>query len=58
MFVGSGGSGRGSGSTVCSSQTKGATTVVPSKEGTVGGRAGQGGANVCCDTIIHTLKER
>lgn len=58
MSVGSGGSGGGSGPTVRSSRTEGTNSGapwLPSKEGTVGGRRGRGGASVCRVTIIHTL---
>lgn len=58
VFFGSVGSGGSSGLTICSSWTEGTITGapwLPSKEGTVGGRTGQGGDSVCCDTIIHTL---
>lgn len=58
MSFGSGGSEGGSGPIVCSSWTEGTNSDapwLPSMEGTVGGRRRRGGANVCCDTIIHTL---
>ena len=48
----------GSGPTVCCSGTEGTNgggPRLPSKEGTLGGGRGWGGANVCRDTIIHTL---
>ncbi len=58
VSFGSGGSGGGSGPTVWSSWAEGTNCGapwLPSKEGTVGGRTGRGGANVCRDTIIHRL---
>lgn len=58
VFFGSMGSGGSSGLNICSSQTEGTISGapwLPSMEGTVGGRTGQGGTSVCCDTIIHTL---
>ena len=58
VSFGSGGSGGGSGPTACCSGTEGTNgggPRLPSKEGTVGGGRGRGGANVCRDTIIHTL---
>lgn len=58
VSFGSGGSGGGSGPTVCSSRTEGTNSGapwLPSKEGTAGGGRGRVGAIVCRDTIIHTL---
>lgn len=58
VFFKSGGSGGGSGPSVCSSRSEGTDSGapwLPSMGRAVGGRRGRGGANVCRDTIIHTL---